>query len=247
MSDFSAEDLTVMLDAYNARHAEGAAAPIQTEAENTDATAVKEQTVTEPVIQAQPEQVDKDNAAFAEMRAQNKLYGDLIKKMADANGIQYQNEADLINALNGDALNKIAERKGVPVEILQRMEQLEQNSRNWEAQQNQQRLTNGFQNLMTKYNLDQTGLTNFAGELDKAGVDINTVDIEKEYVSMHLDDIIAARTAAAVAEALKQEKELGSSGVSVMRKGSGAMTGGGSSEKIGSVADLRAFLSANGK
>ena len=80
---------------------------------------------TEPHVATQQ---DKDANAFAEMRVQNKAMSDMLKKIADATGIQYTDQNDMLAKLNSDALTKLAEKQGVPVEILQRMETLERNS-----------------------------------------------------------------------------------------------------------------------
>ena len=237
---FTQEDIINMISNYDKGGKDeqpAAEAPIpeveQPATENVEAQQV------EPVVS---EQADKDANAFAQMRTQNKLFADTLQKIADATGIQYTNQDEMIAALNGDALNKIAEKKGIPVELLQRMEQLEANSRMWEAQQQQERLTNGFKNLSAKYGLDQNALMGFAQQLDADKVNLTTVDIEKEYVSRHLEDIVNARVQAAVQAALAKDAQVGAQSSKPGAPGAASST---EQSQIKSAADLISFLGSN--
>ena len=245
---FSIDDLHSMIDAAAAAgqpdagetpDVEVPSGQPQEEAPAQDTPQPDPTVVSTPDVQP-AEQGDKDANAFAQMRAQNKMYRDLLGKLADANGIQFKSDDEMLNALNGDALGKIAERKGIPVEFLQRMEALEANSKAWEQQQTQQRLQAGFQTLQTKYGLDQTQLMTFAQQLDNSGVNLAQVDVEKEYVASHMEDIISARVSAAVQAALAKDANINAQ--ASVPGAPGASAAGPDETKIKSVADLRSFL-----
>lgn len=242
------QDLLNMINAYDA----GQEIPDATPAPEPDAqpdvdaqqpdTPAAEPTPVTPDVSTQG---DKDANAFAEMRVQNKLFADTLKKIADATGIEYTNQDEMIAALNGDALTKLAAKQGVPVELLQRMEMLEKNSRLWEEQQLQQRLTSGFGALQQKYGLDQQAMMSFAQQLDAERVDLRNVDIEKEYVARNLDAIVAARVQAAVQAALSKDASIDAHSTAPTQQGVGVGGGGGAETQIKSAADLVSFLAAN--
>ena len=113
--EFTSDDLLAFLDQKEAE-AKGAATevaeptpttPVETQAVEAEPAAPENEAPTEaPNIEPQQfGQADKDANAFAQMRMQNKMYGDLLHKLADASGIQYTDEQSLMDALNGAALN----------------------------------------------------------------------------------------------------------------------------------------------
>ena len=71
--------------------------------------AAEQQTVIQPQV---GDQLDKDANAFAQMRVQNKLMGDMLAKVAQANGIQFTSQDDLLQKLNDDVLTKQAQAQG---------------------------------------------------------------------------------------------------------------------------------------
>ena len=183
----------------------------------------------------------KQAHAFAELRQQNAAFKQLLGKLATANGIQYSNEQDLVNAINDDTIAKLAQKQNVPVELLKRMETLEQDS----AALQQTRLKDaafiGFQNVMTQYGLKQEELQAFAKELDEAGKNpfMNKVDLVAEYKTIHFDDILNKRVQAAVQEALTK-----SNNADVHSSTPNKQVGGGNStnDKITTVSGLNSLL-----
>ena len=122
----------------------------------------------------------------------------------------------------------------------------EQNNAFLEAQR-QQALTNGFITLATEYNLDEKALTSFAAELDAAGFDLisQDIDIVQLYMSVHADDIIAAKVKAGIEQALKKSNEADThSTVPGKNQNAG---GGGTQTKIENMAQLNSFLDGLGK
>lgn len=233
---YTADDIATMIANFDAGKQAEQQAP---------ETPAAEPEVTDPVVEGTPEVTevqheDKDAAAFAEMRTTNKIYGDLLKKVADGIGLQYSNTDEMIAALNSDALNKIAEKKGIPVEFLQRMETLEANSRRWEEQQTQQRLTAGFGALQQKYGLDQGAMLQFAQQLDNEHVNLATLDVEKEYISRNFETIVQSRINTAVQEALAKVGQVQQQ--STTPAAPGANLGNSEPTKITKAADLISLL-----
>lgn len=149
---------------------------------------------------------NKQEFAFAQMRTQNNQLLGLLSKVAQATGLEFKDNNDLIEKLNDDALNKLAKTQNVPVELLKRMETLEQTGKLYEAQQLQSSALEGFQKLKTSYELSEEDLRAFAAELDEAGKNpfLTKVDLEKEYQLNHFNDILTKATQKAVEEALKK-------------------------------------------
>ena len=195
--------------------------------------------------QAEPHvatQQDKDANAFAEMRVQNKAMSDMLKKIADATGIQYTDQNDMLAKLNSDALTKLAEKQGVPVEILQRMETLERNSQLYLQQQNESRLRAGFVNLKQDYGLSDEEMMNFAKQLDDDKVDLSKVDLVAEYRNRNFEAIVQKRIDAAVAAALSKDQQ--AQAQSTQPTAQGAVQQAAKTEQITTVAGLRSWLAS---
>ena len=149
----------------------------------------------------------KQNQAWAHMRTQNKQLNDLVKKIANAAGIEYTNDIDLVSKLNDDAIGKLAVKQGVPKELLERMEQLERVNAVHEEEQARQNALSGFNRVGAEYDLTQEELLAFAGELDELGRNPfeKQVDVFEEYRKLHFDDIMQKQVQAAVAQALARD------------------------------------------
>ena len=161
-----------------------------------------EDTATVPTAQS------KANFTFAQMRNQIASYEALLSKVGNATGIKFDNVQDLTTKLNDDALTRLAQQQNVPVELMRKLEMLEQDSNNWKQAQLKESALAGFQNLMTKFELTQEELNQFAIELDEA--DMNpfnkAVDVEATYISKHYQEVLNKQVQTAVQEALKQSQ-----------------------------------------
>ena len=189
----------------------------------------------------------KMNLAFGQMRKENKELQNTLLKVAKAYGIDASNPKEVIEKLNQDVLTKQAEQQKVPVELLTRMQTLEEQNNAFLEAQRQQALTNGFITLATEYNLDEKALMSFASELDAAGFDLvsQDIDIVQLYKSVHADDIIAAKVKAGIEQALKKSNEADThSTVPGKNQNAG---GGGMQTKIENMAQLNSFLDGLGK
>ena len=198
-----------------------------------------------PVTPQAAQQTDKDNNAFAEMRVANKQMQDMLSKIADAYGIQYTDANDMMTKLNDDAITKIAEKKGIPVEFLKRMESLEADANAFRAQQNQARLVNGFREIQSEFGCSNEELQSFAKSLDDAKVDLNTVNLKNEYIARNYQAIMQKQIEAAVQAALKGDAAAGANSTTPVQPGTN--TGSNEATTVKSVGDLRALLNQLGK
>lgn len=185
-------------------------------------------------------QDDKDANAFAQMRVANKQMSDMLAKIAQANGIQYSTQEEMIAKLNDDSVTKLAAAQGVPKELLLRMEGLERDAAAYRAQQNQNRLVSQMHNIMDKYNVSATELQAFATTLDNEHVDVNTVDLEREYFFRNQEAIMQKRINAAVEAALRGDAAAAQQSTTPLAQG--ANGGGTQGTRIETVADLRSVL-----
>ena len=72
------------------------------------------------------------NFAFGQLRQENNELANILGKIAQANGIQYTNTRDLMGKLNDDAINKLAQKQNVPVELLREMDALRAGQQQWQ-------------------------------------------------------------------------------------------------------------------
>jgi hypothetical protein len=186
---------------------------------------------------------DKAGYAFAEMRSQNSQLFGLLSKVAQAAGIEFKDNNDLVAKLNDDALNKIAKSSNVPVEMLKRFEQLEQTSKLYEANQLKENALAGFKQVQATYGLTDDEVRAFARELGEAGKNpfLAQVDIEQEYKLKHFDEIQQKKIQAAVEEALKRSNAADQHS-STPNNASGKPDSG-AGQKISNINELNALLS----
>lgn len=187
-----------------------------------------------------PEQ--KQEYAWNEMRKSNKELLTLLGKVADANGIKYQNDKDLVKALSDDAIVKMSQKTNVPVEILQELEQLKADSQAWKAQQLRETAAVGFENLKQQFGLEQADLEKFAVELDQKGLNpfLQPVDLVKEYQAAHFDEIVQKRIDAAVQAALQKSSAADAQSATVSTNA--GSNGNSKGEAISTVAGLSAIM-----
>lgn len=191
--------------------------------------------------QQQPSAEDKRNFAFGKMRTEISQLTELLGKVAKANGVEYSDSKDLVAKLNDDAIQKMAQRQNVPVEILQELDALRRDSEQFKAQQRRDAAAIGFQRVMDTYNLTQDQLKAFAVELDQKGKNPfeQNIDLMEEYKILHYDDILNAAVKKAVEEALKKDSAANQSSSTPGQQQGGT---GGEQQKITTVAGLTALL-----
>ena len=185
---------------------------------------------------------EKSNKAFGQMRIQIKQQNQLLGKMADALGIEYNSPSELMQKLNDNALESLAQKQGVPKQLLERLEYLEGISTQFEEQRLHDNALAGFQRLHTEFGLDDKALQSFAAELDATDQNpfVKDLDVVTLYKNMHFDDIVQAKVEAAVAEALSKDTQV--SQRSSTPAAGGAPGAGEDGDKVTTVAGLTAML-----
>lgn len=218
-----------------------AGSPITAPAEPTEPEAEKQPEAEEPKQEHTKE--EKEAYAWGKMNAENNALREMLKKVADANGIKYTNNSDLLQAMNDDAIAKMAEKQNVPVELLRKIESLEADAMAWRQAQQKNAAAYGFQQLKDTYGLEQKQLEEFAIELANDGLDPfkNRVDIVKEYKSRHFDELVEARIKVAVEAALKRDEAVSSQSSTPAAHQGGADDSGGDAS-ITTLAQLDALL-----
>ena len=158
-----------------------------------------------------PESNNKANAAFAEMRIQNRKITDALAAVLQQHGLDpalAKNPEQLIKDAEDARLEAEAKKQQVPADLLKRLTQLEKAN----LENERTRLTNaalaGFQAVKQKYNLSNQDISAFARQLQEAGTNPfeQEMDLEQHYKLHNLDKIIAAETQRAVEEALRNQQ-----------------------------------------
>ena len=245
MADFDVEQLRAMMAQYDAQ--QNADAKQETPAADAAQTAPVEQAADAQTVETTQDipvetptpatQQDKDANAYAAMRVQNKTQSDLLKKIADGMGFTYANEDDMYAKLADDAISKLAERQGIPKEILTRMEALEKDANAYRTQQAASRIQAQGAQLMNEFGLDNKQLVDFATSL--GNVDLGTVDLRKEYIARNMDTIIAKRVEAAVQAALAKDSVANTNSTAPIQQGA---SGNAGKTEVNSVDALRTLL-----
>lgn len=218
-----------------------------TSTEDTTTTAAETQQTQAQEDQSQtknkPTQAERMNYAFGQMRTELNANKALLAKLATAAGIQYTDENDLIAKLNDNALNQLAQKQNVPVDLLKRMETLEQNNAAYEMEQRKTETMLSFQKLQTTYGLTNEELMAFAQELDEKGMNpfASRINIDATYRDLHFDEIVNKRVAAAVEEALKKSS-VADTHSSTPNRSTGKGDNNGDGKKITTVSQLSALL-----
>lgn len=188
-------------------------------------------------------QSDKDANAFAQMRAQNKMMSNMLEKMARAKGVEYSGMDDLMAKFNDESLGLLAEKQGVPKELLAKIEALEADANAYRAQQTNNRLVSQMQSIQNEFGLSAQELNDFAVQIDNSGADLNTINLRAEYLNRNMDAIINKRVQAAVEAALRGDAEINQQSSTPIPAGN---TNQGTGVSIESVADLRSILAKAG-
>ena len=163
------------------------------------APAAQQQPIPEPTQQFTQ---NKANEAFASLRVQNKQLADTLKGVAGILGVQdTYDEQTILQALQQKVIESQAQQQHVPVELLQKVQYLEQRDQQYTAMQRQTAVEQGFQEIRTKYNLSDQQLNEFATGLIQNNLNPleKDVDLVKEYQNMHFDELLQAAVAKAVA------------------------------------------------
>lgn len=205
----------------------------------------EEQSEEQPEETPEDKQKSRQNYEFARLRTENKKQANLLKNLGKAIGMDSKATVEEVaEKVNEILLQKEAKEKNIPVEIMQRLQELESIAAENTRVKIENETQKAFTNLAEKYNLESDALTAFANELAANGknpFDGVEVDIESEYIKLHHADIVKAAVDAALnAENQRKEKVEKHAGSRV--PGSSTESGDGE-KKIESVADLDKYFS----
>ena len=150
----------------------------------------------------------KQNAAFAQMRVQNRAMEQTLFRVGQTLGIDTKDPEVLIQALARKINEHQAETTGVPLEMLEKMEQLTSNAEKQKAETQAAEATRGFQRVKDEFKLTNKDLSDFAIQLQTAGMNpfATPMDLVKEYRALNFEKLLAkARDEAQVAAAKLQQ------------------------------------------
>lgn len=198
----------------------------------------------DPNANKDPKPGDAANAAFAQMRVQNKeLLGanqqmtQVIQAMAKSMGVEGNSMNEIMEKLNDDAINKAAGGNEQVAALMKEVNQLKQRDQIYTQAQLKTAADDGFRGIQKEFGLSNEELIRFAGELDAQQLNpyaVQGVNIREKFVAANLTTIIDRQVQAALQRAAKGENHSSTP--------SDKSGGTGDTKKISSVAGLTAML-----
>lgn len=194
----------------------------------------------------EPKADKRASAAFAQMRVQNKKYETMFKSLASVLGVQDTSDPDkLIKALNGKLVEAQAKQQNIPVDVLQRLQKLEEENQTYTAEQLKRTAYIGFQKVKDEHQLSDAELNSFADSLIADGLNPfeQPVDLLAEYRLRNFEKLLKA----AEARGVKQEMERAAKAAaqsSTPNSGAGGK-GEGQEGKITTISALDKFFADN--
>lgn len=189
-----------------------------------------------------PAQDHKAQAAFAAMRVENTRFKNTMKDIAGILGVQSTDDTNaLITAIQEKVLQAQAKQQNIPIELLQKIQNLEQENEAAKAERLQVAAYRGFQSVKDKFALDDKALGAFAQQLYQDGVNPFTqeIDLVREYRDRNFDKLLAdAKAAGAREEAERAAKAANHSSVPGKNNGQD----GGEAGKINTIGGLTDWL-----
>lgn len=169
----------------------------ETTSQPTEAV-VEPETTTTTAPTTEETQTSKSDAAFKRMRQeaeaykaqaeQNANYANVIKEIAQANGITPD---ELIKNYNDRKAAQEAEKQGIPVEVYNKLQALEQEVQVLRNKPIEEKFNMQINDLVSKYNLDEVAVGEFYKQAHENGFDLLKVkDIEKVYSFLNVDKVI---------------------------------------------------------
>lgn len=162
-----------------------------------------------PAVQETDEQ--KRNAAFAQIRRERdeaKKLADFLQRIADENGTSVD---DMMKNYEQARLQEQAEQQNVPVEVLQRLQQLENENKEIKNQSFTQRFNNEVTQTMEKYKADIKDIEATMAYAAQNGLveslQTGAVSFDAVHRMAHLDTIIEKQVQNALQENLTQKKK----------------------------------------
>jgi hypothetical protein len=162
---------------------------LEPESDQTDDEPEQEQENPNP----NDEDTDKRNRAFADLRRQadeNKKYADFISRLAQDSGVSPE---EILNRYQERQLEAEAEQQNVPVDVLKRLNTLEQENSTTKEQLRAERMETQIESVKAKYGADDNAIRAAFEEMLDSGIDprvTDNVNFEKFYRAANLESII---------------------------------------------------------
>jgi hypothetical protein len=170
-----------------------------------------EESEDEEVDEPNPNDEDEHrrNQAFRELRQQaeeNKKYADFIQRLAQDSGVSPE---EILTRYQERQMEEQAERQGVPVEHLKKLNDTESRLAQLEEQLFAERFNAQVDSVVAKYGNDENLIKNTFEYMHQAGIDPKTqqIDFEKLYRAANLDSIIEKEVAKARQTDLENKKK----------------------------------------
>lgn len=192
---------------------------------------------------ATPPVDQKANQAFAAMRTENATLKSTLADVAKVLGIDGASDpVAMAAAIREKALEAQSKQTNIPVEILQKLDRLENLETQFTHTQLQQQAMLGFQKVAETYKLDNDGVIAFAAQLLQENINPyeTPVDLVQEYRNRNWEKIVQAEVAAAVRAEQERAANAGSHG-SDPNQNQGGLPG--ATDKINTVKDLDNLIS----
>ncbi|MER2006286.1 MAG: hypothetical protein ABS939_02440 [Psychrobacillus sp.] len=170
----------------------------------------------QPEEQPQAQQPDlteeqKRNAAFAQLRRERDeaaKQAEFIRKLAEENGMTVE---DLQKQYEESRLQKESEQKGVPVDVLQRLQQLENENSQVKSQMQAKMFNEQVTSTLQKYNGSDENFNNTIKYAQENGLfeamKVGAVSFEAAYKLAHMDSMLEDAKKSAVQEDLSKRKQ----------------------------------------
>lgn len=187
----------------------------------------------------------KQNFEFARLRTENKKQATLIKNLGKVIGMDSKASVeDIMNQVQDLVLQKEAKDTNVPVEVLQRMQELESIAAENQRIKLETDVQKALNNLAEKYAVSSDDLVKFVTHLsenNKNPLDGVQVDLEAEYLKLNHDLLVKAAVESALADEAKRKEHVDQHAGS--RVPGNADDSDSEGTKINTVADLDKFFS----
>lgn len=145
---------------------------------------------TEPETPQEPQKNTPDQA-FAQMRRQVEQYEPIAKWVQDLAVQQgFSDPQELINAFQQRQLEKEAEQAGVPVDVYQRLHQLETENKQKTEQMQAAQFNAEVDQVKAKYNLNDDQLTAVFQFMGQRGYDAGSIPFEDAYVLANRETLV---------------------------------------------------------
>ncbi|WP_141529816.1 hypothetical protein [Bacillus thuringiensis] len=182
--------------------------------ENPQATNQENTTVEPPSTENQTFPNDRQNEAFARIRRENEQYQQQISEMqrfrdtiAEIGAARGMTPEQVLESYEQARLQQQAQETGVPVEHLQRLQQVETQLETQQYQQLQSETQNQLVALQQKYSLSNEDMSAFIDTAQQQGFDPRFAPVEAYYLMLNQENITKRAVEQARQADLEAEKQ----------------------------------------